>query len=386
MALQGDLHDFQIDDILQLVLRKKHTGAIHINTPRIEGVIYFEDGEALHATVGDQLVGEKALIQILQWNEGSFAFEKNQRTTEQTIQASLESLNAEANRQSNEWERLRDLIPSLDIIVKFNSDQEGGQKPHISLQPKEWKVLSQVNGLRTVREIAVESNLSEFDTCKTLYGLLSSGLLSAVKEKETIPVTSEPAIPSSSETPESSDKIKSVQPQDPSKSSIWQNIIGGIKGKKEKDKEKEEIPIQPSTSSSDYENPSLKAMELFINTLLETYEKPKGLFSAVNFSMSLEQRIQKYEQKFPAMVHIQVKNNRIDSSYADSKVKKGSAEQQDILFGLGDIATDLLDEAKKSLTPRSAVNSYNAAFDEIFKENYDIRKLGLGAFVKKASL
>lgn len=391
MALQGDLKDFHLNDIIQLIHMGKQTGAIHIDTATAHGVIYFEDGEAVHATIGDQATGERAVFQILHWLEGEFTFLPNQTTTERSISMNVQNLVMEGTRQIDEWERLRDLIPSLDIVVKFNSDP-GSSTQDINLHPKEWKVLSLVNGLRSVREIAAQCGLSEFETCKTLYGLISSGLLAVVKDapvKPAEPVTITDNAPAATQTPPSPAKRAIPSDQDPSKSSIW-NIfgIGGAKKEKEREKRESAVDIPPEQLQrirNDDSPPQLEAMETFINALLDDYETPKGLFPAVKFSMPLAQRIRKYEQKFPAMKYVLVKDGRIDTLYAESQVQSGGAEQQDILFGLGDIAQDLLEDAKKSLTPRSAVSRYNATFDRIFKDHFDIRALELGAFIKKAS-
>ena len=70
-----------------------------------------------------------------------------------TIEISLHNIIMEFTRKSDERTRVREVLPSMDVVLKFNPEAIASNEG-ISLQPKEWKILSLVNGNRTVREIA----------------------------------------------------------------------------------------------------------------------------------------------------------------------------------------------------------------------------------------
>jgi len=55
---------------------------------------------------------------------------------------------------------------------------------NIELSADEWKILTTVDGKKSLKEIAKELGLEEFLVAKTLYGLISSGLLKVIGEKE----------------------------------------------------------------------------------------------------------------------------------------------------------------------------------------------------------
>jgi DNA-binding MarR family transcriptional regulator len=60
------------------------------------------------------------------------------------------------------------------MIPIFTS--EGGST-HVSLSPTEWNVIRRIDESRTIENIAREMNTSSFDVSKTVFGLITSGLV-----------------------------------------------------------------------------------------------------------------------------------------------------------------------------------------------------------------
>ncbi len=182
MALEGSLEDFEITDIFQLIQLGQKVGCLRIQTLNSVGVIYFKDGLVTHARVG-QCVGEPAIQEILRWTKGKFIFVPNEDTNENSIGQPIQHIILEAARRVDEWHRIEKVISSLDLKIKIiESPDESIEK--ITLRPEEWKVLSFVDGHTSIKEIAQKANLSDFDTAKILYGLVSSGLVNVVKEEK----------------------------------------------------------------------------------------------------------------------------------------------------------------------------------------------------------
>jgi hypothetical protein len=80
--------------------------------------------------------------------------------------------------------KIQKVIPSFDAVVKIVEVPDAGVEK-IHLKPEEWKVLSFVDGTRAIKQIASKANISEFETARILYGLVSSGLVKIKQKAET---------------------------------------------------------------------------------------------------------------------------------------------------------------------------------------------------------
>ncbi|MEJ2542741.1 MAG: response regulator [Calditrichaceae bacterium] len=80
----GKISDLNLSDLIQMNCLGRLTNALHVKKDAHVGVIYFEDGNIVHAEVGD-LKGEEAFYQILSWEGGSFSIEKGVKASEETV-------------------------------------------------------------------------------------------------------------------------------------------------------------------------------------------------------------------------------------------------------------------------------------------------------------
>jgi hypothetical protein len=176
MALQGNLEDFELTDLFQLIQLGQKDGGLRIMTENDTGIVYFQDGMVIHAKTR-HYQGEPAIDSILSWEKGEFIFDTNDETREHTVDMPIQQVMLEAARRIDELNKIQKLIPSFDAIVKIVEVPKPGVEK-INLRPEEWKVLSYVDGSRTIRQIAGRTHLSEFDTSRILYGLITSGLAS----------------------------------------------------------------------------------------------------------------------------------------------------------------------------------------------------------------
>lgn len=92
LALQGDIQDFPLSWLLQVMKYDGRTAAIGIRTTRELGVIYLEGGDARHAQIRGGAKGETALRQMLSWRKGHFTVEPDAHPPERTITASITHL------------------------------------------------------------------------------------------------------------------------------------------------------------------------------------------------------------------------------------------------------------------------------------------------------
>ncbi|MEO0123539.1 MAG: DUF4388 domain-containing protein [candidate division WOR-3 bacterium] len=197
MALEGNLEDFELTDVFQLIQLGAKDGSLRIQTPSDVGVVYFKNGMVVHAKTNN-LIGEQAIDSILQWRKGRFLFKPGEETLEKTVELPIQQVILDAARRIDELNKIQRLIPSFDMVPKIVEVPDVGIEK-INLRPEEWKVLAFVDGSLSIREISQRVKLSEFETGRILYGLISSGLVKLIQEKSEEKQKIEPTPPGSDE-------------------------------------------------------------------------------------------------------------------------------------------------------------------------------------------
>lgn len=237
MALVGNLRDFGLSEFLYLVDRGYKTGRLTLQKPGDRAELYFQKGKLVYAThfnqeerLGDMLVRmgritqeqcaialrvqhtqepnkplgailvsrnmvtyeeitkcvrvqiEEVTYSLFSWNEGDFRFEPDVSPPPEsvTIPLSIENIIMEGTRRIDEWARIKDKIPNLDVIVRF-SDQPHEKAKGVNLTQDEWRIFARINGVSTIRDIAKQTNLGEFEAARIIYGFLSAGLIVLMK-------------------------------------------------------------------------------------------------------------------------------------------------------------------------------------------------------------
>ena len=100
-GFEGKVFDLQLTDVIQLNCLCKVTAALRVDKGDQKGVIYFSDGEIVHAECDGQ-IGKEALFTILRWREGRFDHERGMTPPQHTIAQNWEHLLVEGMRQSDE--------------------------------------------------------------------------------------------------------------------------------------------------------------------------------------------------------------------------------------------------------------------------------------------
>jgi hypothetical protein len=240
MALVGNIQDFGLSDFLYLVDRGYKTGCLHLTRGNDAAVLFFEKGKLIFASQGtggqkgdllvqlgkitpqqleqarqlqsrngngmslsqalvsENIISQDELQQSLQthieeavvyglfgWPDGEFRFEHGQKPEPDTpvmpVPVPVEHLIMEGVRRIDEWGRIKDRIPSTDMIVRF-VDQPGEKAKGVKLAPEEWRVFARINGKDTLATIAQKTSLSDFDVCRVVYGFATAGLVEVVKK------------------------------------------------------------------------------------------------------------------------------------------------------------------------------------------------------------
>ena len=241
MAIEGPLQDIGIHDVFQLLDLARKSGRLTVRSPARgnEGRVYFDKGAVIHATMRDnphtlgallkkagkiadreieaameaqrngdsRLLGEiliaegavtrrdvdkymrmqieSVVFDLFSWNEGTFSFadasdDKVQMDAE--VRVSIESLLMEGARRIDEWSRMKDRIHGPQMVPRLA--ELGDSDSYIDLRPAEWEVLALIDGNHSLRDIAAELAVSEFEVAKTVYGMLSMELIEGAAEQE----------------------------------------------------------------------------------------------------------------------------------------------------------------------------------------------------------
>ena len=100
-GFQGAVAGLSLTDVIQLKGHNKYTGCITVIYGNSEGVIYFADGEIIHAVQGKE-TGEEAIYQIIKWPGGSFNIHPEITSNVCTIHYRTDFLLMEALRRLDE--------------------------------------------------------------------------------------------------------------------------------------------------------------------------------------------------------------------------------------------------------------------------------------------
>jgi tetratricopeptide (TPR) repeat protein len=131
---------------------------------------------------------EETIYEVMPWDEGHFKFEERGEIGDQRLLARVrvESLLMEGARRIDEWTRLETKVPNPEAVptLSANADREGTP---LELRSDEWEVLAEIDGERDVRQLAADLGRSAFDVAKTIYGLVSTGVLEVVERHNRMP-------------------------------------------------------------------------------------------------------------------------------------------------------------------------------------------------------
>ena len=236
MALKGNLRDFSITQLLNLINLARKTGMLHIRGPEAAAEIYFREGKLAYAALShepndlatvlyrdkklttgqykairarakqatDKSLGlllvnagylsQEEILHSLQaayvdvvkrlfaWAEGRFVFDAHALPPEGRIltRISLENLIIEGARRLREWEQLQSEIPDLNMALKF-TDRPNASLRNLNLSVEEWRVVSFINPKNTLRQIARATKMNDLEIRRIVYGLLQAGLVEMVR-------------------------------------------------------------------------------------------------------------------------------------------------------------------------------------------------------------
>ncbi|MEO0185755.1 MAG: DUF4388 domain-containing protein [candidate division WOR-3 bacterium] len=239
MPIEGDLKSINFSSILQLISQEHLTGVLKIKRKSelvdigfIEGFItgaFFEKGEKterlenylvrsgfikknlfdmiqeiheetkrpiMNIIIDDKYLTmeeieriikfkiQEVIDEVFTWQEGEFKFEQGAVIYPKSlikIKLNTENIVLESARRFDEWPRIASQITSSDLVYKKI------ERPELKLKlpEDELRVLSLIDGQRSVNDLIEISGLGKFHTYSSLYHLLTTGQIELAYAKPT---------------------------------------------------------------------------------------------------------------------------------------------------------------------------------------------------------
>ncbi len=233
--LIGNLSRYRLSDLLIGIQRMGKTGILRIDTDTATKKIYFKQGDMIFSASnqvdermgeiliqtgkinGDQLnksiefmkktgkrqgtalveLGyltpdeliwavrhqvEKIIVNLFNLEQANFLFEVDPLPVDEliTLKLSTADLIYRGIKSVDDIKKLRKICPPLDSVLYFSSDPATlFQK--ITLDEHEKKIVSLIDGSRTIEEIFSKSSLGESETLKILYALFHTQIIEVIE-------------------------------------------------------------------------------------------------------------------------------------------------------------------------------------------------------------
>jgi len=238
IPIKGNIKKISLPKILTYLHRNRKTGTLIVTTPVFTKKIYFMKGDAIFAssTYEDDRLGEMlvkagkitmkqydASVELLKKTgkrQGSILLELGYLTPKKlfwgvkyqvkeiiyslfqlenaeyvfgevetplqeaiTLKMSMGNLIYEGVKRIDNWTRIREEMPNTETVLKLSTDPvKLFQDVELSSQDK--KMLSMVNGTKTIKRLINRSGMSSFEAIKILYALWSIGIIEPGKRRK----------------------------------------------------------------------------------------------------------------------------------------------------------------------------------------------------------
>lgn len=249
MALAGSLKDFNLADIFQLIAQESKSGILHIKSGRFIIRVFFFNGNVVRAELFEngrasdvlltmllragvidtkdyqyvvdkraksmrrtedilldegfvskedlvlflKLKNSELLYKLMGWKEGNFEFEPTEVSVNSAydIPQQTDGVLMDTFRIVDEWPSINNVISAVNMKFTFNPQAEDfdqvAKKNEFGESERRVYSLLLDNPEYDVQKLIDISRLGEFETCKALYNLVRTGIITPLKPKHPVP-------------------------------------------------------------------------------------------------------------------------------------------------------------------------------------------------------
>ncbi len=184
--LRGLLQSINLTDVLQLLHSNRKSGELLLHNGRLQGVLYVNGGEIVHAESGSA-IGETAAFDLLSWDRGEFEFMAGPVKSSGSIQRSLLDLVMESARNLDTRRRLRVHFPTLEA-VPWTFLPEPALTAGLVLSPEARMVVQQFDGYHDFLQVMATTHQNEAVVLEAAFALLEAERLQVFEPSVTLKV------------------------------------------------------------------------------------------------------------------------------------------------------------------------------------------------------
>jgi hypothetical protein len=236
MGISGNLKTMSPGDLLQWLSMAQKTGTLVVSSQGIEKKVFFGEGRIISSASNDPreylcqflmshgyideeqvknameeqartrvLIGkilvnigaiqekdlanlmrikaQESIYDIFLWNEGEFRFMDGELPKMEMIplRVDVTSLLMEGSRRVDEWRRIRKVIPDRHAVPVIESSIDLEKLGDVPM-----RILSAINGQRSIEELVLESRSSHFLVARTIFQFIEAGSVRIVPEGKKI--------------------------------------------------------------------------------------------------------------------------------------------------------------------------------------------------------
>ncbi len=209
MAITGNLETFNFIDIFQILKKDKKDGILVVESPTKKLAVYFKEGDMVYIrevvkvfyiyldidfnqVLKKEGISKEDLYQflvsrlpiLLAVKKGKFSFTPGFIKYPSDIKPliPLEKIMMYLSRQLTQEEVDRKISDMKLVFEKAENWSEIAKKAHLTEIEK--KILSLIDGTRTVEDILNETKINQLTLQRILYGFLATGIIHRKKQKQ----------------------------------------------------------------------------------------------------------------------------------------------------------------------------------------------------------
>jgi hypothetical protein len=179
--LNGNLDTFALPDVLRFIASGSVTGRVEITRDDVAGEIAVDQGKFVGASLTDEeaptTVDEALDIAVLLFDGAGGTFEVIQEEwVGGPLSLSADDLSKAVERRRKEWAAVVEQLGSLDEPLVIASELPNGTE-QIMIRAEQWRLLSFLDGRRSVQDVARDTTSSVYATAVALAEMANAGMI-----------------------------------------------------------------------------------------------------------------------------------------------------------------------------------------------------------------